>query len=180
MKRLCNKCNLEKDLAEFTKCKGCKYGYSYMCKKCRYIEKAKQPSNSSETRKLEYLRLKKDKKRYENYLTVKKAYRSANRQRYLFLSCRKRAQIENIPFNIEINDIIIPEICPILETKIIHEEGSDNLYSPSVDKIIPELGYIKGNIRVISRKANMMKLNANKEELVKFSKNIVKYINENN
>lgn len=176
MKRLCNKCDLEKDLIEFTKCKGCKYGYSYMCKKCRYIEKAKQPSNSSEARKLEYLRLKKDEKRYENFLNVKKAYRSANRQRYLFLSCRKRAKIENIPFNLEISDIIIPEICPILETKIIHEEGPDNLYSPSVDKLVPELGYVKGNIKVISRKANMMKLNANFDELRKFAKNITNYI----
>jgi hypothetical protein len=39
--------------------------------------------------------------------------------------------------------------------------------SPSLDRIIPELGYVKGNIMVISHKANTIKSNANIEELEK-------------
>lgn len=39
--------------------------------------------------------------------------------------------------------------------------------SPSIDRIIPELGYTKGNIRVISNRANLLKSNATIEELQK-------------
>lgn len=49
--------------------------------------------------------------------------------------------------------------------------------SPSLDKIIPQLGYVKGNIIVMSMKANIMKANATKEELINFSKNILKIFN---
>lgn len=37
--------------------------------------------------------------------------------------------------------------------------------SPSLDRIKPELGYVKGNIRVISFKANSIKNDASIEEL---------------
>lgn len=46
-----------------------------------------------------------------------------------------------------------------------------------MDKIIPEKGYVKGNVRVISALANLMKNNATIEQLINFSKNIISYIN---
>lgn len=58
-----------------------------------------------------------------------------------------------------ISDIIIPETCPMLGIKL--EFGFDkqggNFNSPSLDRIIPELGYTKGNVMVISKRANMIK-----------------------
>ena len=36
--------------------------------------------------------------------------------------------------------------------------------SPSLDRIVPELGYVKGNIRVISNRANHLKSDATLEE----------------
>lgn len=41
--------------------------------------------------------------------------------------------------------------------------------SPSIDKVIPELGYVRGNVWVISNKANRIKNNATLEELKLFS-----------
>lgn len=173
----CYMCNEEKELELFCKNKKAKNGITNLCKSCHYKNrKEKYLENERIGRKKLYEEMRLKPEKYQEYLQSKKDYRSINRQRYLFLACRNRAKIENLPFDLEINDIIIPDICPILETKIIYKESKTNLFSPSVDKIIPELGYVKGNIRVISRKANMMKLNASKEELLIFSKNIINYM----
>jgi hypothetical protein len=47
------------------------------------------------------------------------------------------------------------------------------MYSPSLDRIDNNKGYIKGNVEVISWKANIMKSNASPEELVEFAKAIL-------
>ena len=67
-------------------------------------------------------------------------------------------------------DIIIPEFCPVLGFKLERNFGKTAApNSPSVDCIIPERGYVPGNIQVISYKANAMKNNATEEELVSFA-----------
>ena len=89
--------------------------------------------------------------------------------------CRQRARKRNIPFNISPDDIIIPENCPVFGFPLKRNLGGKcpTKNSPSVDRIIPELGYIKGNIQVISYLANIMKNNANLKELILFSKWII-------
>ena len=52
----------------------------------------------------------------------------------------------------------------LLEYRFSRVKGGPN--SPSLDKIIPAIGYIKGNIAVMSHKANTMKQNATLEELI--------------
>jgi len=50
--KVCNKCNLEKDICEFGKLKSSRDGYRYFCKKCRNnIEKTYEGSNVSERKK---------------------------------------------------------------------------------------------------------------------------------
>ena len=90
----------------------------------------------------------------------------------LFNSARTRAKREELNFNLDISDIIIPEYCPILKIPLFKGVGKPVHNSPTLDKINNELGYIKGNIRVISYRANTMKSNCTIEIL----ENIIKYI----
>jgi len=86
--------------------------------------------------------------------------------KFMVTAARKRAKDKGLPFNIEESDLIIPAACPVLGIPlIVGEAQSDN--SPSLDRLIPELGYIKGNVRVISRRANRIKNDATPDELYK-------------
>ena len=105
-------------------------------------------------------------------------YRLTIQEKVLWTAARQRAIKANVPFNIEISDIIIPTHCPYLGIELISGigKGRGNIhrrYSPSLDRIIPELGYIRGNIQVISWLANTMKSSASKEELILFAKGVI-------
>ena len=91
----------------------------------------------------------------------------------LWKSAKQHAKKLNIEFTIQPTDIIIPIKCPILKKNFILH---DKKYTYSIDRIDNNKGYIKGNVAVISRLANMMKNCASKEELLLFSKNIKSYI----
>lgn len=93
------------------------------------------------------------------------------RQKNLWKHAKTRAVKKNIPFSIEINDVIIPDICPIMGEPFA--AVGDGPFSASLDRIIPELGYVKGNVRVISLLANQMKWNATKEQLLTFCKGVL-------
>lgn len=87
---------------------------------------------------------------------------------------RDRARKNNIPFNLTIDDITYPEFCPILGIPLLLDGNKDNY--PSVDRIIPELGYVKGNIIVISYRANRIKNDATVvelEQIALFYRNLV-------
>lgn len=78
---------------------------------------------------------------------------------------KSRAKKNNLPFNLELDDIVIPEKCPLLGIKIESTEVRNSPNNPSLDKIIPEKGYIKGNVWVISNRANTLKNDATLQEL---------------
>lgn len=62
----------------------------------------------------------------------------------------------------------IPEVCPVLGIPLKINVGSGlHPDSVSVDRIDPTKGYIKGNVRLISARANHLKSNATTEELEK-------------
>lgn len=99
----------------------------------------------------------------------------------LLSDARYRAKTKGLEFSIELSDIIIPEYCPILKLKLTPNKISCKANSPSIDRINSELGYVKGNIQVISHKANSMKRNANVEELLMFAEWVKKeYSDEQN
>ena len=85
---------------------------------------------------------------------------------------KSKAKKNNVPFDLPVEYAmsIFTDICPALKTKLTWtEQNGKNKNSPSLDKIIPELGYIKGNVMWLSYKANLMKNNATASELKKFA-----------
>ena len=87
---------------------------------------------------------------------------------FMWGSAKRRAKDKNLPFNISVEDIRIPKRCPLLGLKLFPNVGGSSApNSPTLDRIIPKLGYVKGNVRVISNKANLMKQDATLEELEK-------------
>lgn len=127
--------------------------------------------------KQEYLKYKKEyyQEHKEHYSNLNKKDRTDNPIKYLLKNAKKRALEKNLPINITYEDIVIPNVCPVLGIPIIvgaSFEERDN--SPSLDRIIPELGYIKGNVKVISFKANSLKKDGYIEDFEK----IIKYIKE--
>ena len=62
-----------------------------------------------------------------------------------------------------------PKVCTVLGIKLDWDMNGCNNNSPSLDRVNPKLGYIKGNVIMMSNLANKMKNNATPEELKQFS-----------
>lgn len=87
--------------------------------------------------------------------------------------CKKRALVKGLKYNLSIDYLtsIFPKdnICPVLGTKMEFNVGSIQT-SPSVDRIDPKKGYVKGNVAWVSYRANSIKQDATIEELEKVLK----------
>lgn len=105
---------------------------------------------------------------------ARKKLRENNPEHLIWMETKKRAQKRGIPFQIEVTDIIIPKTCPILGIELSFGVGKVHNASPSLDRIVPEKGYVKGNCFIISSKANRMKQENTLETLEK----IITYIKE--
>ena len=60
---------------------------------------------------------------------------------------RERAARLDLPFNLRRRDVVVPPVCPVLGVPLA--AGSERSSgSPSLDRIRPALGYVRGNVRV--------------------------------
>lgn len=116
----------------------------------------------------------------ENRIIYEKEYRKrwaeTKVEKRLLYAARRRATIEQLDFNIEESDIIVPTHCPILKIPLVptRPRGDPRRDIASLDRIDPSKGYIKGNIEVISWLANTMKNNATPELLVTFAEEMLR------
>lgn len=112
--------------------------------------------------------------KYKDYAEHSANYRIKHPERVICSMAKRRAKEKGLEFNIDNTDIDIPILCPILGIPIvkIYTKGKSTgptSNSPSLDRIDNTKGYIKGNVRVISHKANTMKHNASPIELIRFA-----------
>lgn len=94
----------------------------------------------------------------------------------LWATSKSRAKIKGIEHTINQNDIETPTHCPYLGIELDYSVLAVNAKrtnSASIDRIDSTLGYVPGNIQVISILANRMKNNASREQLLTFARNVL-------
>lgn len=94
------------------------------------------------------------------------------RSRLLAMLARLKcsAKRKKVPFNLNPDNITLPEYCPVLGIKLVFNTVAPDDNSYSMDRIDNTKGYTMDNICVMSLKANKMKSNGTLAELVKLGK----------
>lgn len=203
--RICRTCKKEKPLSEFNKDKRHSSGYATQCKECKRAYDRARYEKIKNDPEFHSKKLQHGKKYRESHKEQIHKYSSEynmrtevierkatwyqekmskmtieERLKLMVKRAKDRAKLKNVEFNITWEDIEYVDICPILEIPLnwgeTSNEGGRNIDTPSLDRINPSLGYIKGNVKIISTLANMMKSSANREQINLFCKNINKYI----
>ncbi len=96
----------------------------------------------------------------------------------LYHLAKHRAKKHNIPFTITQEHIQIPAHCPVLGMPLRPGKGRAHCGSPTLDRIIPTVGYVPGNVRVISFRANQLKSNGSARELRQVAEDLERLFNE--
>lgn len=169
----CTKCNEEKPVGEFYKDKARSNGLTSACRSCH-----KEVRDENRERNRLYMQ---DLRR-SNGDTINEKKRESwqlmDARKKLLIQARARAKRKNIEFSLSLEDIVIPDKCPLLEIDFVVGTKNDYEFTHSLDRIDSTKGYTKNNIWVITKLANSMKNSASRQELLTFSKNIFKYFKD--
>ncbi|MDE1830696.1 MAG: hypothetical protein KGI25_10285 [Thaumarchaeota archaeon] len=127
-----------------------------------------QTKEERRTKKRAYDRIWRDKnrKKLRSYEYKRKV---TTPERWILTQAKTRAKQKGLEFNLTEDDIQIPEFCPALGIKLEWSTKVKGHHSPSLDRIRNEEGYVKGNVQVISWRANNLKRDATVEEIQKLA-----------
>ncbi len=139
--RRCGRCGEEKPLEDFSP-------RNFRCRPCTALTtaewRAANPERSREVQRRSYLR---------------------RLRRVMLQTAQKRSREGGLPFDLIEDDIFIPDYCPVLGIRLEPKAGRGfHASSPTLDRLVPELGYVRGNVAVISCRANVLKSNGTAEE----------------
>jgi len=173
----CTKCKLEKSPTEFSPDLRAKGGLRPWCKICcstcalaRYHADPKKHIDKARI-------WKQNNRALVNEISTRWRKTEKGAISEILSQAKKRAKQDGLPFLLMPADIQIPDLCPVFGTPLIQGTGKGpSPMSPSLDKIIPALGYVPGNVRIMSHKANVMKNDATPEQLLAFANWVQKTI----
>lgn len=99
-------------------------------------------------------------------------YKAYQKRDYFKWKCTKtKARAKRLNLLFDLTPEYLKEIwtgyCPITKEILSFDENWTNSNSAELDKIIPELGYIKGNVAFISRRMNKIKSEASYSDIIK-------------
>lgn len=77
---------------------------------------------------------------------------------------QKKANTKGIPWDLDFGDIYWPTHCPILGMELDYHSAYRAENSPSFDQVDPGKGYTKGNVQILSWRANRIKNDGSAEE----------------
>ncbi len=95
-----------------------------------------------------------------------------DRRYKMYHNAQHRAKKKGIPFTISMDDIVIPEVCPLLGIPLVSTSDKTDPRNPSLDQKVPGKGYTPDNIWVISYRANALKWDATLTELKTLVENL--------
>ena len=173
--KICSACKQVKEISVFYKNRNNQDGHAYECKECQALYDKKYYEKNKEK-----ITARVNKYRQENNEAVK--IRKANyRQRTkgkkpsilnaLLSRARERARLKKLPFDLTMEwiETVAVSHCPITlepldwaRDQVV--DGKPGPNSPSIDKIIPELGYVQSNCAIMSHRGNMIKSNGTIDE----------------
>jgi len=88
---------------------------------------------------------------------------------HMLARVKRRAKERGLAFDLVHADIHIPDTCPVLGIALSVSTGGASDNSPELDRIDNTKGYVKGNVLVVSRRANRIKNDATVQELEKIA-----------
>lgn len=175
----CSKCNTEKATSEFSAHNKSPDGLSYWCNPCRaaYYRERRRKADPELRERLR--------------MTDKRAslkHRNKDPFRVMADSASVRAARSRVPFSIKANDVLVlwelcGGVCPVsgieMSLEIAVGQGNRKPNKASLDRIIPSLGYVPGNVRLVCWAVNCMKANMTDDELLHWCKAIAQRLGNN-
>lgn len=167
VERTCRRCSSTKPVALFTSDRGLS---TTLCRECnsevcaeRYA--ANRESRAAEQRARRAVKLATDADalhadEHYNYWLRKKR----DPVGYLLARLKRAAKAKGVPFDLGPEDIFVPLFCPVLgiPLRAIGTGRGDDC--PEADRLVPSLGYVRGNVTIISHRANRLKDNGSAAE----------------
>jgi hypothetical protein len=88
----------------------------------------------------------------------------------MYHNSKQRAKKAGLEHTITVDDIIIPDYCPVLGVKLDIGDRKKHGNAPSIDRVDNTKGYTKENIMIVSNRLNMLKNDATINELIMIGK----------
>jgi hypothetical protein len=181
--KVCSICGKEKiisndkTISEFSIDKHGKLGFKSYCKQCHNEHEKEYREKNKE------LILHKQKIERAKEDNSEKRYRDKNRLMILIRACIKRSIKNNLPYDSKndlynyLNLIFENKKCECCGRELSSGKRTELRNTASIDRIIPEKGYVVGNVSISCCRCNSIKNDANWEELDNISKWIKNKIN---
>ena len=143
--KFCNKCDTSKELYEFNKDATKKDGLHSVCKSCNNKKSKEFRTNHPILAKQSKLNC-----------------RAKDPVKYILINIKSRCKLNNTEFNITKDDLVYIDTCPVLGIKLDYLTTAESRGLPkdnaaSIDRIDNSKGYIPGNVRIVSWRANKIK-----------------------
>ena len=134
--RECSRCGVKKDITEFSPHSGSR-GFGGKRSHCKKCNNS-YCAKYSDSRSNEY---------------------------HLWKHAKYRAEKKGLEFSLILEDLKIPEHCPVLGIPLSKGEGTVHDGSPTIDRVDNTKGYTPDNTEIISYRANSLKGSASPKEI---------------